>query len=62
VVVSDGSFSQGHGSAAWVIEGADKVGHMTGRTFVPDEVKAQSSYRGELIGLYCLFAILSNSY
>ena len=52
LAVSDGSFRDGRGTAAWVLEG---VGcSLRGSGLVPGDLSAQGSYRSELVGLYGL--------
>jgi hypothetical protein len=49
--VSDGSFKNSHGTAAWII----KIGvnsFITGGTIVPGPPEIQCAYRSELTGLY----------
>jgi len=58
VAVSDGSYHQGWGSAAWVIEGFDDHGRITGKVLVSGDEKSQSSYRSELTSLYCILLSL----
>jgi hypothetical protein len=51
--VSDGSFKDSHGTAAWMIYvSADCV--ITGRCITPGPSTSQSAYRSKLAGLYCI--------
>ncbi len=52
IAVSDGSYKEGHGTASWVIEGADSEGRLQGNTLVPGEAYDQCSLRSELTGIY----------
>lgn len=49
--VSDGSFKQGHGSAAWIVVISPSC-QIFGSTVVPGEPEDQSAYRSELTGIY----------
>jgi hypothetical protein len=56
VVVSDGSFKQGHGgTAAWTIYFSDSCS-CVGRVVVPGRPEDQSANRSELTGLYAIAA------
>ncbi len=52
VSVSNGSFKEGYGTAAWVIEGDDARGRLVGRAISPGSEQDQSPYRSELTGIY----------
>jgi hypothetical protein len=55
VAVSDGSFKQGHGTAAWIIYFSDTCS-CVGRVVVPGTPEDHSAYRSELTGLYAIAA------
>jgi len=50
--VSNGSFVQGAGAAAWTIEGQNKEGRCTGTSLAPGVKSDQSAFRTELAGIY----------
>jgi hypothetical protein len=52
--VSDGSFKDGFGTAAWVLEGSDSTGRIRGNATVPGADADQCSYRSEIAGLYAM--------
>jgi hypothetical protein len=49
--VSDGSFKNAHGTAAWIITISNKC-IIKGRSIAPGHPEDQSAYRSELTGLY----------
>jgi hypothetical protein len=51
IAVCDGSYKQGKGASAWVIEGESSEGRIKGFNGVPGSTVNQSSYRSELAGL-----------
>jgi hypothetical protein len=51
IAVSDGSFKDSQGTAAFVIEGADSSGRVVGVNVIPGEEDSQSPYRSELGGV-----------
>jgi hypothetical protein len=51
--VSDGSYKDSHGTAAWMIHVTDKC-VITSRCITPGSPQSQSAYRSELAGLYCV--------
>jgi hypothetical protein len=51
IAVCDGSYKQGRGASAWVIEGESSEGRIKGFNWVPGSTVNQSSYRSELAGL-----------
>jgi hypothetical protein len=55
IAVSNGSFKDQYGTAAWVIEGNDHRGRISGAVIVPGNAEDQSSYRSELAGIYSIF-------
>jgi len=52
IAVSNGSFKQGWGVAAWTIEGGDKDGRLVGIGFTPGTNSNQSAFQSELGGIY----------
>jgi len=58
VVVSDGSFCEGRGTAAWIIEGKDKAHHIVGVWMTPGTTQDHSSFHSELWGLYGILLTL----
>jgi hypothetical protein len=59
VAVCDGSYKDGKGSAAWVIEGATSEGRIRGTNFPPGPSTGQNSYRSELAGIYGILTMLN---
>jgi hypothetical protein len=57
-VVSDGSFRDAYGTAAWVIEGDNHVGRIVGRVISPGGGLDQSPYRSELTGIYAVMKFI----
>jgi predicted RNA-binding Zn-ribbon protein involved in translation (DUF1610 family) len=51
--VSDGSFKEQHGTAAWMII-VSPLCDIRGRCITPGSPEIQSAYRSELAGLYCI--------
>jgi len=51
-VVSDGSFCEDKGTAAWIIEGKDKEHHIIGVWTTPRITQDHRSFHKELWGLY----------
>jgi hypothetical protein len=54
IAISDGSFQDQYGTAAWALEGSGSKGRIVGAVTVPGTAKDQSAYRSELAGLYCI--------
>ena len=59
IALSDGSYKNGYGAAAWVLEGDNKHGRISGAAIVPGEGVDHSSYRSEVTGLYCIILIIT---
>lgn len=59
IAVSDGSFKDKRGLAAWVLEGESNTGCMIGYNFIPGAKKEQSTYRSELAGLLVVVTMVS---
>lgn len=61
VAVSDGSFKDSKGTAAFVMEGKDSVGGLFGTLIAPGDPGIQSAYRSKLTGLLgivvCVFSL-----
>jgi hypothetical protein len=52
IAVSDDSFKDQYGTAAWVIEGSsDRQGRISGAVIVPGHAEDQSTYHSELVGI-----------
>ena len=60
VAVSDGSFKEEFGTAAWSIQGPTEVHLLTGSCIVPGHAKDQSAYRSELAGLYAIIIMIES--
>ena len=52
IAVSDGSFKEVFGTAAWTIRGASNEAFLTGVNVVPGAPTDQSAFQSELAGLY----------
>ena len=50
--VSDGSFKDEFGTAAWVIENVEGTQRIMGNVLVPGYASDHSAYRSEIAGLY----------
>jgi len=50
-VVSDGSYKDDSGAAAWIIEGQTSAIHLTGAWHTPGQAEDHSSFRSEVAGL-----------
>jgi hypothetical protein len=59
IALSDGSYKDGYGTAAWVLEGENKHGRISGAAIVPGEGVDHSSYRSEVTGLYCIILVIT---
>ena len=57
VGVSDGSFKDEIGTAAWIIENASGTQRIMGRVHVPCHPSDQSAYRSEIAGLYAMVMV-----
>jgi len=49
--VSDGSFKDERGSAAWIIEGPMLALRLTGQVYTPGHATDHSSFRSEVVGI-----------
>jgi len=52
IAVSNGSFCEGKGTAAWIIEGKDKTHCIVGVWTTPGTMEDHSSFWSELWGIY----------
>jgi hypothetical protein len=57
IAVSDGSYKEEYGTAAWAIEGDDNNGRIVGKVIVPGGAHVHSSYRSELAGILAIMTI-----
>jgi len=57
-VVSNGSFCQGSGAAAWILEGTTLLNQIRGECFVPGHDDGHSSFGSELVGIYYMLLFL----
>jgi hypothetical protein len=60
IAVSDGSFQDQYGPAAWVLEGDSSSGRISGAVTAPGNAKDQSAYRSELTGIYSIMMCTKN--
>jgi hypothetical protein len=60
IAVSDGSYRDMHGTAAWVIEGIDHQGQITGKAIAPGGSETQSLYCSKLTGIYANMVVVHN--
>jgi hypothetical protein len=58
ITVSDGSYKDQHGTAAWVIEGSNRIGRISGMVITPGHGHDQSTYRSELAGIYSIMVLV----
>ena len=58
VGVSDGSFKDEAGTAAWIIENERGTQRIMGKTIVPGYASDQSAYRSEIAGIYSMVLIV----
>jgi hypothetical protein len=58
IAISDGSFKNTYGTAAWSIGTVEQEGLLAGKVVCPGGEKDQSSYRSELMGLYVMFVTI----
>jgi hypothetical protein len=59
IALSDGSYKDIHGGAAWVLEGENKHGRISGAAVAPGDEADHSSYRSEITGLYCIILAIT---
>jgi hypothetical protein len=55
--VSDGSYKNTYGAAAWTIGTEERDGLLAGKVICPGGPDDQSSYRSELTGLYAMMTV-----
>ena len=58
VCVSDGSYKDECGTAAWIIENDEGTQRIQGKVAVPGFASDQSAYRSELAGLYAIVYVV----
>jgi hypothetical protein len=58
ISLSDGSFKDQHGTAAWVIEAESSVNRCTGVNITQAEPSDQSAYRSEVSGLFGIVTMI----
>jgi hypothetical protein len=58
--ISDGSFKNTWGTAAWTIGITEHKQYISGQVVCPGGADAHSSYRSELTGLYVILAIMNH--
>lgn len=60
IAVCGGSFKEGKGASAWVLEGegGKSSNRMVGRNIVPGHAEDQSAYRSELAGILGVVSIV----
>ncbi len=59
IAVSDGSFKNEYGTAAWVIEGESSDSRMCDQVIAPGGPQDQSPYRSELTGIYSILLMVN---
>ncbi len=60
IAVSDGSFHEQYGTAAWVLEGENSMGRISGAVISPGTSQDQSAYRSVLTGIYAIMIGVKN--
>ncbi len=60
VAVSDGSYKDQHGAAAWTIESETDLNRLSGAGLTPGYPEDQSAYRSELFGIWGILASLKH--
>jgi hypothetical protein len=58
MAISDGSYKDAFGTAAWTIGDPDTVSLISGRAICPGEATDHDSYRSELACIYSIMAVL----
>jgi hypothetical protein len=58
IAVSDGSFKEEHGTAAWIVVVSDKC-CIEGKVITPGLPSVQSAYRSELAGIFGILATIT---
>jgi len=58
--VSDGSYKDGSGTAAWMIEEGVSKNTLKGNTIIPGHTSDQSAYQSELGGIFSIVAMIHN--
>jgi hypothetical protein len=60
IAVSDGSFKDTYGTAAWVLEGDSSDGRIVGRVIAPGNDVDHSAYRSELSGILAVMIMVKH--
>lgn len=60
IAVSDGSFKDQYGTAAWIIEGCDHCGKIVGKCIAPGGPQGHSPYWGKWMGFYATMLFVNN--
>jgi hypothetical protein len=58
IAVSDGSYKDKFGTAAWTIGTAEQPGYISGRATCPGAEGDHSSYRSELSGIHSIMVVI----
>jgi hypothetical protein len=58
IAVSDGSFKETYGTAAFVLEGESSTGRIVGTVIAPGNAQTHSPYRSELTGIYATMILV----
>jgi len=58
--VSDGSYKDGSGTAAWMIQDMTSKNILSGTAIIPGHSSDQSTYRSELGGIFSIVAMIHN--
>jgi hypothetical protein len=59
IAVCNGSFKEGRGSLAWVLEGDSNQHRLVGGNIVPGNTSDHSAYRSELAGILGVVMLVS---
>jgi hypothetical protein len=62
IIVSDGSYKDGVGTAAVIMEGADETSRLIFQATAPGDGTEQSSYRSELMGILASLLMVQKLY
>jgi hypothetical protein len=58
MAISDGSYKDTYGTAAWTIGDPDSVSLISGRVISPGKASDHDSYRSELAGINSILAVM----
>jgi len=61
-VASDGSYKDGSGTAAWMLQEMASKNILSGTTIIPGHTSDQSTYQSELGGIFSIVAMIHNIY